>query len=42
MHEAGLVKIKEAVCYKYENAVEERWIALGAEGFVKATMKDAI
>ena len=41
VHGAGPVKIKE-VRYEYENTVEERRIALEAEGFVKAILKDAI
>ena len=41
VHGAGPVKIKE-VRYEYENTVEERRIALDAEGFVKASLKDAM
>ena len=41
VHGVGPVKIKE-VRYEYENTVEERRIALDAEGFVKAILKDAI
>lgn len=41
VHGAGPVKIKE-VRYEYENTVEERRIALDAEGFVKAILKDAM
>lgn len=40
VHGAGPVKIKE-VRYEYENRVEERRIAIDAERFVKAILKDA-
>ena len=41
VHGAGPVKIKE-VRYEYENKVEEKRIAIDAEGFVKAILTDAI
>lgn len=41
VHGAGPVKIKE-VRYEYENKVEEKRIAIDAEGFVKAILKDVI
>ena len=41
VHGAGPVKIKE-VRYEYENKVEEKRIAIDAEGFVKAILTDAL
>lgn len=41
VHGAGPMKIKE-VRYEYENKVEERKIAIDAEGFVSALLKDVL